>query len=81
MVEQTKDKDKYPLEGVKSAFKVFKVNDSGEKELVILIDNHRPLGFHEHIGLPEQEPRKEIHASNWQEAWEIFERKVKELIL
>ena len=80
LIEQTNDENKYPPEGVKSVFKVFKLNDEDEKEFVILIDNHEPFGFHDHTGLPQREPRKKIYVNSWQEAWKVFERKLKEII-
>ena len=79
-IKQTTDKDKYPPNGVKSVFRVFKINGNGERELVILIDNHEPFGFHEHDKLPEtHDSREEIHADDWQRAWDIFEERMKEL--
>lgn len=48
--------------------------------MVLLIDNHMPFGFHFHPGLPSNhDEREDIHASDWQMAWEIFDRKLKEL--
>ena len=79
-VKQTTDKRKFPPDGVKSIFRVFRLNKNGEKELMILIDNHEPLGFHEHDKLPDlHDSRKEICVDDWQEAWRIFEDRIKEL--
>ena len=78
-VNQTTDKSKYPPDGVKSVFKVFRLSENGEKELVLLIDNHKPFGFHEHPDLPSKKPRRAIRAENWQEAWDIFEKMMKEI--
>jgi hypothetical protein len=80
-VVQTADTSKYPPDGIKSVYRFFKLNDDGAKELVILIDNHEPDGFHEHPSLPEQEPRKGIHTDNWQDAWGVFEERMEELLL
>ena len=79
-VEQTDDKKKFPPEGVKSVFRVFRLKSDGNKELVILIDNHEPFGFHEHDKLPEEhDSRKQICADDWKDAWKEFEERMKEL--
>lgn len=80
-VEETNDSVSYPPDGIKSVYKVFKLNGEGEKELVILIDNHEPFGFHEHTDLPNKEPREEIHTSDWMEAWSIFEERIGRMFL
>ena len=81
-IEQTNDCDKYTPDGIKSIFRILKTNfENGERELVVLIDNHKPIGYHEHDELPENhDSRREIHADNWQEAWDIFDTKIKETI-
>lgn len=81
-IDQTNDLDKYPPDGVKAVFRILESNDKdGSKVLVVLIDNHRPLGYHEHDKLPGQhDSRKKIDAESWQDAWEIFAKKEKELI-
>jgi len=59
---------------------LFKINESGEKELLYLIDNHAPYGFHEHDKLPSlHDSRINIHVKNWQEAWDKFQVKCREL--
>lgn len=68
-------------EGVSGTFRLFKINESGEKELVYLIDNHAPYGFHEHDQLPDNhDSRITIHVRNWQEAWETFQLTCREKI-
>ena len=74
-VKQTEDKLKYPPMGIKSTFTVLMLEEDSESKLKLLIDNHEPFGFHEHTGLPAKVPRESIHASSWQEAWNIFEKK------
>lgn len=79
-IEQTTDKIKYPPSGVKSVFRVFKIDSDGERELLILIDNHEPFGFHEHDKLPHKhDSRIEIHTDDWQGAWSVFEKRIKEI--
>ncbi|CBW26607.1 hypothetical protein BMS_1782 [Halobacteriovorax marinus SJ] len=80
-IKQTDDKNKYPPIGVKSVFRVLQIDSNGEQKLVILIDNHKPFGFHEHDKLPEvHDSREEIHTDDWQGAWTIFEERIKELL-
>ena len=80
LIKQTEDLDKYPPEGIKAVFRILKNKTDGD-ELVLLIDNHRPIGFHEHDELPENhESRKKIDAETWQEAWLVFDVKRKEVI-
>ena len=81
-IEQTDDFDKYPPDGIKATFRILKSSDGVEEnELVVLIDNHKPFDYHEHDKLPEEHnSRKRIGANNWQEAWQLFDLKVKEVI-
>jgi hypothetical protein len=81
-IEQTEDFDKYPPDGIKATFRILKSSGGVEEnELVVLIDNHRPFNYHEHDKLPEEHnSRKRIEANNWQEAWQLFDLKVKEVI-
>lgn len=47
--------------------------------MVLLIDNHMPFNYHEHDKLPEEHnSRKCLSVGNWQEAWAIFDLKVKD---
>ena len=69
-VFQTENLVMFP-EGVSGTFRLFKINESGEKELLYLIDNHAPYGFHD--------SRINIHVKNWQEAWDKFQVKCREL--
>lgn len=81
-IEKHKDKDKYP-EGVKAIFKLIRldINNDGETELVILIDNHKPFGFHSHEKLPEnQDYRMTLNTDNWNEAWDFFQTKCREIL-
>ena len=78
-VFQTENLVMFP-EGVSGTFRLFKINESGEKELLYLIDNHAPYGFHEHDKLPSlHDSRINIHVKNWQEAWDKFQVKCREL--
>jgi hypothetical protein len=82
-IEQTSDASKYPPDGKKCIFRLFREKTVGSDkfELIFLIDNHEPFGFHYHDQLPSQHhSRVRILTSNWQEAWIIFDRKVKELL-
>lgn len=79
-VKQTDNFEKYGPDGIKAVFKVIRQKDGGDFEEVILIDNHKPLGFHNHDDLPgNHNSRETICASTWQEAWDIFDSKVREL--
>ncbi len=50
-------------------------------EIVLLIDNHDPYGFHEHPKLPEKhEVRKSIHVWTWQDAWMEFEDRLEGIL-
>ncbi len=81
-IEDHEDADKYP-EGVKAVFKLIRLdkNVDGETELVVLIDNHKPLGFHSHDKLPENHDYREpLHLTDWNEAWSIFQAKCREIL-
>jgi hypothetical protein len=68
-------------EGISGRFRLFRVDENMNKILVYLIDNHAPYGFHEHDELPLNHfSRITIHVKNWQEAWERFQIKCRELI-
>ena len=78
------DSEKYP-EGVKAIFRLTKLNmdevGKGVSELMILIDNHAPFGFHSHDKLPEDHDfRTPLHMSDWKEAWGIFQEKCREVL-
>ncbi len=82
-VEQTNNKATYPPDGIKSVFIVKRENRPGGEdfEAVLLIDNHAPFGFHEHPKLPsDHEFRETVHASSWVDAWDIFEKRIEELL-
>lgn len=80
-IEQTSDQIKFPPSGIKCSFKVMSENLFGKNELLILIDNHEPHGFHYHDRLPEvHDSRKSINAKNWQKAWNYFDQILKEII-
>lgn len=67
-------------EGVTATFRLFRINENGERELAYLIDNHAPHGFHEHDELPHNhESRTKIHVNNWADAWDIFQEKCQEI--
>lgn len=67
-------------EGISGTFRLFKIYESGEKMLIYLIDNHAPYGFHEHYKLPDyHNSRVTIHVKGWQEAWEKFQAKCREM--
>lgn len=81
-VESHSDQEKYP-EGVKAVFKLIRldVNEENETELMVLIDNHKPLGFHSHDKLPENHDfREPLYINDWREAWEIFQSKCQEIL-
>lgn len=79
-VIQTNQKERYPPDGIKAVFKVFKMAQDEGNRLICLIDNHEPFGFHEHDRLPfEHDSRTILHVKNWQEAWSIFDQKLKEI--
>ena len=82
-IVQTDDVEKYAPDGVKGVFKIFR--ESGDSinafELILLIDNHKPLGFHIHNELPQNhESRKKLYVENWQDTWLIFSQKIKEIV-
>ena len=82
-IAQTADSNMYQPDGQKCVFKVLREKLKGEEEfeIVLLIDNHSPFRFHNHSQLPlNHEVRETIHASNWIEAWRIFDKKVRELL-
>ncbi len=82
-IDQTADHKMYPPNGIKSVFKVMREKNVGTEyfEIVYLIDNHEPYGFHEHPKLPaDHDIRKMVHASSWYEAWEIFDKKIEEIL-
>ncbi|WP_417336279.1 hypothetical protein [Halobacteriovorax marinus] len=80
-IQITENRKLYPPFGLKAVFKAIRLNSSSRnKEIVILIDNHIPYGFHEHDKLPRiHDSRKILTEQNWQEAWGIFQKKIKEL--
>ena len=79
-VYETENLSMFP-EGVTGTFRLFQMSENGEKVLVYLIDNHAPYGFHEHDELPVNHfSRALIHVKNWQEAWEKFQVKCREMI-
>lgn len=82
-IEQTTKISLYPPDGVKSVFKIKREWHRGAEdfEVVVLIDNNEPFGFHEHPQLPnEHDYRRTIHASNWQDAWHEFEKRIEEIL-
>lgn len=82
-VEQTSDPTLYRPDGIKCVFRVLREKTRGSEdfELILLIDNHEPFGFHCHDKLPMlHDSRKPIQASNWKEAWIIFDEMVKEFL-
>ncbi len=81
-IEEHQDADKYP-EGVKAIFRLIRldVNDENESELVVLVDNHKPFGFHSHDALPENHGyRVQLHLDDWREAWKVFQVKCQEIL-
>lgn len=75
-VTQTSDFKKYGSSGIKAVFRVIRQLSEDEFEEVILIDNHEPLGFHSHDELPVNHNSREIIcASDYLEAWSIFDKK------
>lgn len=81
-IKDTDDLLRYPPDGIKAVYRAFKIKELREDiELVILIDNHMPFNYHEHDKLPDDHnSRLSIDASNWQEAWRIFDLKIKEIL-
>jgi hypothetical protein len=83
VIEQTADFVKYFPDGKKCIFRFFreKVASSDIFELILLLDNHEPYGFHYHDKLPnDHDSRVRIMTLNWSEAWIVFDEKVKELL-
>lgn len=81
-IEDSDDKSKYP-EGVKAVFRLIRldVDSNGETELVLLIDNHAPQGFHSHDKLPDNHDfRNPLYINHWKEAWGIFQTKCREVL-
>lgn len=82
-VEQTTRTSLYPPDGIKSVFKIKREGTPGAEdfEVVVLIDNHEPFGFHEHPKLPVKHSyRKSIHVSDWKSAWIEFEKRIEEIL-
>ena len=78
-IEQTNDPKKYPPDGTKMTANLLRINDDGENELMVLVDNHEPYGFHCHDKLPKKhDSRQEINVDKWQDAWKFFQTKCKE---
>lgn len=78
-VYETQNLNIFP-EGVNGTFRLLRINPDGERKLIYLIDNHAPYGFHEHDELPENhESRVTIHVKSWQEAWEKFQARCREI--
>lgn len=68
-------------EGVIATFRLFEIVESGEMDIIYLIDNHAPYGFHEHDQLPgNHESRNQLFVKTWEEAWRIFQTKYQEMI-
>lgn len=77
-VYETKNLVMFP-EGMNATFRLFKIDENGERQITYLIDNHAPHGFHEHDKLPENhESRKRIQVNNWQDAWDKFQEQCRE---
>lgn len=81
-VEQTRDITFYPPFGLKCVFKMLRERSMGHEdfEIVLLIDNHEPFGFHVHKDLPgRRDLREALPISDWQEAWSEFEKRMTEI--
>lgn len=79
-IKRTNNRKKYKPDGIKAVFKVLKEID-GDFEELLLIDNHEPYGFHFHDKLPQDhDSRIKIYAKNYQEAWDIFDLKLEDLL-
>jgi len=79
-VHQNDNLDQYP-QGVKSTFRMLKVNSENGDQLVVLVDNHKPFGFHYHDKLPDNiKSRVHIYTDSWQEAWTKFQEICKEIL-
>lgn len=82
-IEETLNIKLYPPDGIRCVFKIKREKKLGTEnfEVIFLIDNHEPFGFHEHPKLPsEHDYRKPLHVSFWQDAWIEFEKRVKEIL-
>lgn len=82
MIEASNDLIKYP-DGKKCVFRALREKHAGtqEFELVLLVDNHQPFGYHHHDSLPAlHNSRKPISAKNWEQAWHIFKAKLKKVL-
>ncbi len=81
-IEETADLDMFP-EGVKAVFRLLKqdADENNRTQLHVLIDNHKPYGFHSHDELPENHGfREPLHVMDWKKAWDIFQIKCKEIL-
>ena len=77
-VYETENLELFP-EGVNATFRLFKIDENGERQIIYLIDNHAPYGFHKHNELPgKHKARNSIHVKSWQEAWDKFQAKCRE---
>ena len=80
---ETADPKIYKPDGKKCVFRFIREKNVNEEdfEIIFLIDNHEPFGFHEHQKLPDvHDAREIIHATEWSQAWYIFDARVKELL-
>lgn len=78
-IYETQNLTMFP-EGVSGTFRLFKLDQDGERKLIYLIDNHAPYGFHEHDELPKRhESRVTIHVKHWREAWDKFQTRCREI--
>ena len=81
MINTSHDLIKY-LDGIKCVFRALREKQAGtgEFQLVLLVDNHDPFGYHFHDKLPGQHnSRKSISAKNWKEAWHAFKTKLERI--
>lgn len=77
-IEEANRTEQYP-EGVKALYKLFRLNNESSEELVILMDNHEPFGFHKHHKLPRDKyQRRSLGTKDWKEVWQIFQERCKE---
>lgn len=77
-VVELEEHPQYP-EGVKALFKLFRLDKNGEEQLILLLDNHEPFGFHEHHRLPENKKvRRSLNTKKWEEVRAIFQQRIKE---
>lgn len=78
-ISEAKNTKMHPT-GVRALFKLFRLNHEGIEELIILIDNHEPYGFHEHSELPiQRKKRVSLPTDDWKEAWKLFQKKCREV--